>query len=64
MSNESSDVKKWRLWEWKQMMIEKELRHGIMRIENIAKVMLRRCIDWEKMGLWEDRKIAMRKQVF
>lgn len=61
MSSESS-VKKRRLWEW--IMLEKELRRDIMHIENVAKMMLSRCIDWEKMGLWEDRKIAMRKQVF
>jgi len=50
------------LKEW--IMIEKEIRHGIMHIENFGKMMLSRCIDWEKMSVWEDRNIAMRKQVF
>lgn len=48
-----------------QIMTGKDPRHGITYNENVAKIMISRCIDWEKkVSLGLDRNTAVRKQVF
>lgn len=48
-----------------QIMTGKDPRGSVMYNENVAKVMISRCIDWQmKVSLGLDRNTAMRKQVF
>lgn len=48
-----------------QIMTGKDPRGSAMYNENVAKIMISSCIDWQmNVSLGLDRNTAMRKQVF